>query len=242
VDRVVWQGVERAPTRPRASRYQAVLFDFSRTLFDPDRVVDGPALQAAAQRRGASISASAATVVCAGILGYADSAAGRALLAGCDTSADRHRGQWLAVAGAVPGSGAPAAEAFYDCLVDPARWLPYADTVPTLRALQAAGTRIAVVSNTGWDLRATFAHHGLAGLVDGYVLSYEEGCEKPDPRLFRAACDQLGVAPAQSLMVGDDPRTDSGALAVGMNVLLLCAPQPGSPVRGLAEVTALCLG
>jgi HAD superfamily hydrolase (TIGR01509 family) len=218
-----------------------VLFDFSRTLFDPDQVVDGAALRAAAQRRGVSISGPAAAEVCAGILGYADSAAGRALLAGCDISADRHRAQWLAVASTVPGSGAPAAEAFYDCLVDPARWRPYADTWPTLRALRAAGAKIAVVSNTGWDLRASLAHHRLADLVDACVLSYEEGCEKPDPRLFRKACDRLGVAPVESLMVGDDPRTDGGGLAAGMNVLLLCPPQLGSPVRGLAEVTALCL-
>jgi FMN phosphatase YigB (HAD superfamily) len=43
------------------------------------------------------------------------------------------------------------------------------------------------------------------------------GAVKPDPAIFRAAVDALGV-PAQScLMVGDSEEADGGARALGMS-------------------------
>ena len=45
------------------------------------------------------------------------------------------------------------------------------------------------MSNIGWDLRPVFRAHGLDAFVDAYVLSYEHGIQKPDGRLFRAACE-----------------------------------------------------
>ncbi|MFG2651799.1 HAD family hydrolase [Streptomyces sp. NPDC048436] len=39
--------------------------------------------------------------------------------------------------------------------------------------------------------------------------------DAPDPRLFAAACEALGVDPADALMVGDDRHADAGAAALG---------------------------
>lgn len=75
-----------------------------------------------------------------------------------------------------------------------------------------------VVSNIGWDLRPVFRAHGLDPYVDVYVLSYEHGVQKPDPRLFKTACTALGVEPRDVLMVGDDRRADGGAAALGCGV------------------------
>ena len=63
-----------------------------------------------------------------------------------------------------------------------------------LGALRERGLGIGVVSNIGWDLRPVFRAHGLDALVDAYALCYEHGVQKPDARLFRAACDALGTA------------------------------------------------
>ncbi len=54
--------------------------------------------------------------------------------------------------------------------------------------------------------------------MDAYVLSYEHGVQKPDPRLFETACEALGHAPRDVLMVGDDRRADGGAAALGCAV------------------------
>ncbi|WP_348771702.1 HAD-IA family hydrolase [Streptomyces sp. S816] len=37
-----------------------------------------------------------------------------------------------------------------------------------------------------------------------YFLSFEHGVKKPDPWIFQMACDKLGVAPDDALMVGDE--------------------------------------
>ncbi|MDT0347218.1 HAD family hydrolase [Streptomyces litchfieldiae] len=101
-------------------------------------------------------------------------------------------------------------------LADPATWHPYPDTAATLRHLVARGLAIGVVSNISWDISRAFAAHELDALVGEFTLSYREGRCKPDPELFRRACERLGVPPGACLMVGDDPTTDGGATAVRM--------------------------
>jgi putative hydrolase of the HAD superfamily len=100
----------------------------------------------------------------------------------------------------------------------PAAWSPYPDAADVLRALHERGIGVGVVSNIGWDLRPVFRAHGLDPYVGTYVLSYELGVQKPDPRLFATACEALGADPGQTLMVGDDRRADGGAAALGCGV------------------------
>ncbi|WKV75750.1 HAD-IA family hydrolase [Streptomyces sp. PCS3-D2] len=137
-----------------------------------------------------------------------------------DVSARRHRAayQGLALAAGLPEPAAELARALYDRHMSPAAWRPYPDTAPTLRELRRRGIAVAVVSNIGWDLRPVFRAHGLDGLVDVYVLSYELGVQKPDPLIFRTACDGLGLPPSKVLMVGDDRTADGGAAALGCPV------------------------
>jgi putative hydrolase of the HAD superfamily len=48
--------------------------------------------------------------------------------------------------------------------------------------------------------------HNLYDLFDALAISEEVGCEKPDPRIFRAALDALNIAAsdyARVLMVGN---------------------------------------
>jgi FMN phosphatase YigB (HAD superfamily) len=213
-----------------------VLFDFSGTLFDPARVVDGPAFAACAERRGRRLEVSRADVLGHRILEYGESPAGLRARVRCDLSAAEHRAGWLATAVLVPGVDPVLADAFHDCITDPARWLPYADTEPVLRALRADGVRVGVVSNCGWDLRAAFHRAGLADLVDAYALSFEHGYAKPGPELFGVALDALAADPARTVMVGDDPRSDAGALSAGIAVRLLPAAPPHPAPRGLIGV------
>lgn len=135
-----------------------------------------------------------------------------------DLDAERHR---AAYSGLIQEAGVTEPElvrALYDRHMDPAAWHPYPDTARTLGELSRGGVLVAVVSNIGWDLRPVFRAHGLDEWVDLYALSYEVGVQKPDPEIFRFACDGLGLAPAETLMVGDDRTADGGALALGARV------------------------
>ena len=136
-----------------------------------------------------------------------------------DPAAHRGAYTWL-----INNSGWPwpeLADALYDMCTRPADWAPYPDTLPALTALAGRGIRTAVVSNIGWDPRPVLVAHGIADLVDAILLSYEEGCAKPDSALFRKACARLGSDPARTLMVGDDRRADGGAEAVGIRTFFV---------------------
>ncbi|MER6132768.1 HAD-IA family hydrolase [Streptomyces sp. NPDC001815] len=134
---------------------------------------------------------------------------------------------------------APHADALYAQLRAPEHWVPYADTGPTLARLAGEGIALGVVSDVGWDLRATFAHHGLDQYFSTWVHSYAFGTEKPDPVLFGHACRELDVAPAETLMVGDHPAKDGGAAGAGLRAYVLPAGAAPGSRRGLDAVLRL---
>ncbi|MCX4779183.1 HAD family hydrolase [Streptomyces sp. NBC_01264] len=138
-----------------------------------------------------------------------------------DLSPEQHRAAYTALTLEVPLPSPELADALYERHWTPAAWRPYPDTAATLAALHDRGVPVAVVSNIGWDLRPVFRAHGVDRYVDAYVLSFEHGVQKPDPRLFRVACEALGAAPADVLMVGDDAVADAGAAALGCPVRLV---------------------
>lgn len=58
---------------------------------------------------------------------------------------------------------------------------------------------------------------GLTRLFGSMVFSCEHGAVKPAPRLFRTALAELGVAPADTVFVGDSATRDiDGAAACGI--------------------------
>jgi HAD superfamily hydrolase (TIGR01493 family) len=135
-----------------------------------------------------------------------------------DKSAELHRAAYTGLARQVPLPHPALHDALYDRHMTPAAWAPYPDAAEVLRTLRERGIGVGVVSNIGWDLRPVFREHGLDPYIDTYVLSYEHGIQKPDPRLFATACAALGADPRDVLMVGDDRRADGGATALGCGV------------------------
>ncbi|MFF8943532.1 HAD family hydrolase [Streptomyces sp. NPDC014864] len=135
-----------------------------------------------------------------------------------DSSPELHRAAYTALSRQVALPDPALHDALYDRHMTPDAWAPYPDAAEVLRALRGRGIGVGVVSNIGWDLRPVFRAHGLDAYVDAYVLSYEHGAQKPDPRLFETACAALGAAPRDVLMVGDNRRADGGAAALGCAV------------------------
>jgi HAD superfamily hydrolase (TIGR01493 family) len=146
-----------------------------------------------------------------------------------DLDPDAHREMHLAV---LAKAGAKDPARFYADLCSPPFWQPYPDTA------QALGTEVptAVVSNIAWDISAVFARHGVENRVDEFVLSYQEGFVKPDPKIFRIACDRLGVHPTEALMIGDSPEADGGAAAIGCQVEIVEPLPTGSRPDALLQV------
>ncbi|MGW5328197.1 HAD family hydrolase [Streptomyces sp. NPDC004014] len=204
----------------------AVLFDFSGTLFRVESTqswLRAVLEEAGLALPGPELAAAAAALEAAGALpGGADPVEVPEELAGLwadrDKSAEQHRAAYTGLSRLVPLPGPELHDALYERHMSPAAWSPYQDAADVLRTLRERGIGVGVVSNIGWDLRPVFREHGLDAYVDAYVLSYEHGVQKPDPRLFSAACAELRADPREVLMVGDNRTADGGAAALGCRV------------------------
>lgn len=130
------------------------------------------------------------------------------------------------------------ADALYRVEWDQASRPLYPDAPEVLAAVRALGVKIALVSDIHFDVRADCAEQGIDALIDAYVLSFEHGFQKPDPRMFQMALDALGAEAGEALMVGDWAPTDGGAVSVGITTLILPRPTKLVP-RGLDVVLRL---
>jgi HAD superfamily hydrolase (TIGR01509 family) len=225
-----------ATSAPADVAIRAVLFDAGDTLIRL-RGQDGTLVRMAAERLGVPVETEAASLVWDQV--RADAGTPEELAKGRDLAEARHRQMWTslyAAAGAERLADGLSA-ALYDLTVDPTSWELCPGAADVLQALRVAGVSVAVVSDTGFDLRPVFDGLGLSAWVDAWVLSYEFGVCKPDPAVFRTACSLLGAAPGATLMVGDNPMTDGGAVAAGCRVLLLPpADEQGSCLRDVLSL------
>ena len=128
----------------------------------------------------------------------------------------------------------------------------YDDAPAALERLVAANVKIGLISNSHRCLDSFQSHFELRHLIAGAVSSSNHGFMKPNPSIFRAAMEMVGVSPEESLMVGDSLKQDvEGALKTGMGAIFLHrgdAPHPredelrerGVPtIRSLAELPTL---
>ena len=129
-----------------------------------------------------------------------------------------------------------------DALLAAIRFRAYPEVPDVLARLRARGARLAVVSNWDVSLHDVLERTGLRPLVDAVVISAELGVAKPDPAIFRAALDRLGVAPDGAVHVGDSLEHDvAGARAAGLEAVLVnrngaVAPDGVRTVASLAEL------
>ena len=217
---------------------EAVLLDYSGTIFDDRDVLTPAGLIAEAARRGISLDTVGAASIIDTTMRYAH-APERPDRAGSDLSIEAHRSIWTALIAEAGPYEPPLVDAIYATLVAPDSWRPYPDTLPVVQELAARRVPVGVLSNIGWDIRPSLARAGVLELLHTVVLSYEAGYEKPDPALFRLACEAMGHQPSDVLYVGDDPARDGPAVRIGMSVYLLPDARDVRRPRGLAAVLRL---
>jgi len=111
--------------------------------------------------------------------------------------------------------------------------------------------RLALVTNGAPDVqREKLAATTLASHFEAIVISAELGVGKPDPRIFRAALDALGIASADAAMVGDSLERDvAGARRAGVRSIWLdragAVAGPVAPdvrIRSLRELRDSLIG
>jgi putative hydrolase of the HAD superfamily len=113
--------------------------------------------------------------------------------------------------------------------------VPRPGVVDTLRRLRERGYLIGLITVCSEDIEVLWPETEFAGLFDAEVFSSRVGLSKPDPRIYLACCDALGVEPHEALFVGDGANDElEGARRVGMEAVLI--HRPGErPLWGLDD-------
>jgi putative hydrolase of the HAD superfamily len=97
-------------------------------------------------------------------------------------------------------------------------WCLFIDAMPCIERIRAAGFRLGAITNAaaGYQ-RGKLAAVGLDDVFDHIAISTEIGVAKPDPVIFHTACVGLGVAPHETVHVGDRLDLDAmGARGAGL--------------------------
>ena len=121
------------------------------------------------------------------------------------------------------------------------------DTLATIATLQTQGVAMGCVTNTVLLEAGIFEplrRLGLHQYLDSVVVSSAMSYRKPHASLFQRALDELGVAPHETVFVGDRLVDDvGGAQAVGMRGVLTHQyrqePLDGAPVQPDAVIQRL---
>jgi HAD superfamily hydrolase (TIGR01509 family) len=106
----------------------------------------------------------------------------------------------------------------------------YQDVVPTLGLLRRAGVRLAIVTNASEEAAGVIPALGLDRLVDAVVASCDAGSVKPD--LLLLAMREVGVTPAETLLVDDEPAQVGAARRLGLDAILIRRGSPEGPEDG----------
>jgi putative hydrolase of the HAD superfamily len=114
--------------------------------------------------------------------------------------------------------GLPAA-VVADLIEEDARsWRDYREEVWNIAAaFRARGNRTAVLSNGVLEVMSRVrADRALESWFDAVIVSCEVGLCKPDPAIYRACLESLGVEADRALFVDDRAENLRGAEAVGL--------------------------
>jgi putative hydrolase of the HAD superfamily len=105
---------------------------------------------------------------------------------------------------------------------------PRQDAVPTLKQLRSMGVLRGLISDCSEEVPELWLETEFHGLFDATVFSCSAGVKKPDPAIFRLACDGLGVVARECIYIGDGFSKElSGARRIGMRPFLLMPRDEG---------------
>jgi len=104
----------------------------------------------------------------------------------------------------------------------PESWELYPDAVPTLRALEARGIEMGIISNFDSRLYEILVGLGIDRYFASVTISSFAGAAKPSARIFQRALRKHGVKPSEAMHVGNSLQEDAqAAAAAGLGGIFL---------------------
>lgn len=123
-----------------------------------------------------------------------------------------------------PESVAAAIEAFFAFFQQ--RLTAYEDTVPVLETLRRRKIPIGVLTDVPYGMPRQFVERdlrdgGISGLIDVLLTSVDAGVRKPEAAGYIVLAERLGVAPSETLYVGNESKDVIGAARAGLGPALI---------------------
>jgi putative hydrolase of the HAD superfamily len=88
--------------------------------------------------------------------------------------------------------------------------------------LKSQGYLLGIITDTANSIHAKltwFERGGFGHVWDSIISSMELGTRKPDPEIYQACLQQLGLTPDQAVFVGHKASELEGARAIGMQTI-----------------------
>jgi len=124
--------------------------------------------------------------------------------------------------------------------------IPRPEMVTAIETIRTRGVRTAALTNNWADedgsthvTGASELARRLDGLFDTVVESARVGLRKPDPRIYRLACERLDVLPEESVFLDDLGANLKPARAMGMATIRV--DDPAVALTELASVLGFAL-
>lgn len=108
-------------------------------------------------------------------------------------------------------------------------------TLDLIESLHAGGTRLAVLSNAGFDFGGPLRTSPMASLFEQIFISAEMHLLKPEPAIYLEAARELDVEPREIVFIDNKRENADAAAALGMTVHHFTGPERlGAFLRSLA--------
>ncbi len=108
-----------------------------------------------------------------------------------------------------------------DLVFNPKKYVFYDDALSVIPELKKK-YKLAIVSDAWPSLLDVYEENNMTSYFDSVVISSFIGTSKPDSKMYNTALQELNVEPEEAIFVDDSLKNCMGALAVGINTVLLC--------------------
>ena len=91
-------------------------------------------------------------------------------------------------------------------------------TIDLIAAMHAGGTRLALLSNAGFDFASPFRFSPMGQYFERVFISAEMDSVKPDHAIYREVADELGITPSQMVFIDNKKVNTDAAAELGATV------------------------
>lgn len=108
-----------------------------------------------------------------------------------------------------------------DLVFNPQKYVFYDDALAVIPELKDK-YKLAIVSDAWPSLLDVYDKNNMTSYFDSIVVSSFLGTSKPDCKMYNTALQELNVKPEEAIFIDDSLKNCMGAMAVGINTVLLC--------------------